>query len=155
MGGDGEGEGQVSFIGEAAAVEADDLHDQRRRAADDKEQDGRSDDQHTQYFQPLLRGACALQIPGGEAAQKPRAHQTQAQNAQHVPSGTEFHFQQFGKHLNTSRKSSSSDLPVSSRTASTFPPCKMRPWDRNRYSSRTRSTSAIRWVEISTVALGS
>ena len=155
MGGDGEGEGQIAFIGEAAAVEADDLHDQRRHTADDEEQHGRGNGQRTQNLQPLLRSAGTHQIPDGDAAQQPGAHQTQAQNAQYVPSGTEFHFQQFGKHLNTSRNSSSSDLPVSSRTASTFPPCKMRPWDRNRYSSSTRSTSAIRWVEISTVALGS
>lgn len=65
-------------------------------------------------------------LPQKQAAADTAQHQArkqhrQAQQAHHPAAGPPLRFDQFSKHLNTSRNSSSKDLPVSSRVSSVLP----------------------------------
>ena len=158
MGGHRQGEGQVAFIGEPAFVEPPDGVQFHGHTADDDGNEGEDHGQHAQHNGHILLGvqlADPHQIPHGQSAHQSGAEADQAQQTQKSPGGPPFIFQQFGKHLNTSRNSSSRDFPVSSRVSSAMPRRTTLPWYKNTNSSSTRSTSAIRWVEITTVAVGS
>ena len=155
-----QGEGQVAFVGETALIKAVHQQKQQNDGARGNYDDGSHTDQHGQNCQQsvVIAGTgflCPGKIPDGTSAQQPEAKAGGAQNTQHSGCGFEFMFQQFGKHLNTSRNSSSRDLPVSSRVSSALPERTTLPWYRKINSSSTRSTSEMRWVEIRMVALGS
>lgn len=100
----------------------------------------------------IERGAEPLQVPQQEVGQHRRQDQAAIHGDTHPRDRLPLVSNQFAQHANTSRNRVSTDLPVSSRMASTSLCRTMTPSRIKTTSSSTRSMSAIRWVESRTLA---
>ena len=147
----GQRQREIALVLEHMVAPADGGEHQRRKPQRAKTHHEADDQQHTEQ----------LKKPGGNAAVQEQLRKThQRRQCQHSKKDrphdaarcAEFMFDQFAQHLNTSRKSSSTLLPFSSRMVSTLSWSMTCPSRRNTTSSRICSTSAIRCVEMMTAA---
>ena len=120
-----QGKGQVALLGKTASVKPPKGVENAGRPGHVDNHNGR----HTQKRHNNLHSSMYVPAAGlrheQPAANKPQ-HQSgnqhrQAQNSNNPAAGPPLRFDQFSKHLNTSRNSSSKDLPVSSRVSSVLP----------------------------------
>ena len=111
-------------------------------------------DHHQRPQDPQQRKAGDAEHLNGKIGARGSGQQHQEQQPHHAAGSTKFVLYKFHQHLNTSRNSASTLMPFSSRIWST--PAWSISWPRFRKStsSSTFSTSAMRWVEITTAASG-
>ena len=146
----GQGEHQVSLVPQQIFGKALDLDDQGQHEGSHKEAEAQGAHRHSDDI--IERGAEPLQVPQQEVGQHRRQDQAAIHGDTHPRDRLPLVSNQFAQHANTSRNRVSTDLPVSSRMASTSLCRTMTPSRIKTTSSSTRSMSAIRWVESRTLA---
>ena len=139
-----QGQHQIALVPQQVLLETHNHDGQAQQAAGHRRQQAEGLDQFPQIPQTAHHQLAAH----GQ-------HQHHQVQDPHGPGcGQEFLFQQLLQHLNTSRNSASTLIPLVSRRWSTSSARTICPFRRKITSSSNFSTSAIKWVEITTEASG-